>query len=217
MYDFGMDNLLDIGSYKGRVHGEFGYHLDQMKHGKGPEDPGGFAWWYTQTEYPNGITTVSCGNACVSEAELSWPVEWSDPSLVGPPPAWSKSSQPPTTQDINDCPIVYEVAAGWPVQSWYGAIRSVGIQKASFQWSFAYSKVTGFDPIILPYQPMRGLFVNALVFGVPAYFCGLIFFSSCRKVRGCIRQRRGLCPHCAYDITGLSTCPECGQEVISKA
>jgi len=30
------------------------------------------------------------------------------------------------------------------------------------------------------------------------------------------RRRKGRCPYCAYDITGLTTCPECGQPVTAK-
>ena len=31
-------------------------------------------------------------------------------------------------------------------------------------------------------------------------------------VRNRLRVRRGLCPRCAYDLAGLTTCPECGSQ-----
>lgn len=74
-------------------------------------------------------------------------------------------------------------------------------------WIDRYIHVSGSWP--LPWMPMvLGFATNTLFYGavlfVPLFGVGVL-----KRRR---RMKRGLCVRCAYDITGLSVCPECGQE-----
>ncbi len=63
----------------------------------------------------------------------------------------------------------------------------------------------------VPMMPIwRGLFVNSLVFA--ATWWGLVSGTRAthRGLRRRFRDRRGLCPQCAYDLADTPTCPECG-------
>ncbi len=53
---------------------------------------------------------------------------------------------------------------------------------------------------IKPHWP--GFLINTLIYALIIWLCT-------RPWRR-LRAARGLCPHCAYDVRGLTTCPECG-------
>ena len=60
---------------------------------------------------------------------------------------------------------------------------------------------------VLPAQPIPlGFTINTLFYGSILFAC-MFSFSAARRYR---RSRRGLCRDCAYDIAGLTRCPECG-------
>ncbi|MCB9841963.1 MAG: hypothetical protein H6812_01765 [Phycisphaeraceae bacterium] len=62
----------------------------------------------------------------------------------------------------------------------------------------------------LPLTPIWiGFTLNTLLYAVVLYipFVGLGAYKRHR------RTRRGLCPACAYDLAGLTACPECGRKV----
>lgn len=58
-----------------------------------------------------------------------------------------------------------------------------------------------------------GMFANTILYGLLMY--GL--YATSHRVIHKRRARRGLCPHCRYNIRGLPTCPECGQTSTPNA
>lgn len=64
--------------------------------------------------------------------------------------------------------------------------------------------------LILPLTPLvMGVIANMSFFAIIIW----LVRNRIQVVRNRYHRLRNLCPHCAYDITGLTTCPECGQEV----
>ena len=55
-----------------------------------------------------------------------------------------------------------------------------------------------------------GLLVNTLVLAVPWLVLLSGAGAATRRLVGLVRQRRGCCPRCGYDVKGISGCPECG-------
>ncbi len=114
---------------------------------------------------------------------------------------------------------VTEVAAGWPFTSWKGEWRTKELAGSAENWYCIPVKKPGVRlSILLPLMPVfPGALFNAIFWG------GVFFVFTTDTKRSVLffvrhrRRRRGLCPHCAYDITGLTTCPECGQSVAAKA
>jgi len=221
LFDISRVGTLFESGWKNRiVYGVFGANESNSR-GKGPIDEDGYAWWYYSAKYKYGIQTISNGNATMPESVIPWARYNEGFLLQREPPSWSVAYKLPTesekVRENKSIVAVYELVAGWPLASWYGAAHNSGADGAEMKWSFLWIRQAGGNEIIYPYQPMRGLLANAIVLGVPAYFSGFFLKRGFRKTRACVRQYRGLCPHCAYDITGLTTCPECGQEVIAKA
>jgi hypothetical protein len=60
-----------------------------------------------------------------------------------------------------------------------------------------------------PTEPLPGFLYNTLIFTAAV----LLASEAAARLRARSRRRRGRCPACAYDITGLPTCPECGQAI----
>jgi len=62
----------------------------------------------------------------------------------------------------------------------------------------------------LPLKPIEpGFTLNTLLYAVVLYI-PFLGFGALKRRR---RIRRGLCPACAYELAGLTTCPECGRGV----
>lgn len=80
-------------------------------------------------------------------------------------------------------------------------------------WSVYPSSPWVYPSYILPLVPVwSGLIINTLVYaGVLWGLVWLIAFVRARR-----RVARGLCAKCAYDVTGLLVCPECGRAVPSN-
>ena len=185
--------------------------------GYGPE----FNRWAVDIEeYSFGVRMNTLQNWGESYEINAYP----KPNRLGPSsiPHWSRAQS-----DASGFPSghkIVECASGWPFTSWKGERLTVfdmqGVRVIDTN-RFAFSK---FDPnirrhpILFPLLPIfPGGIYNAL-------FWGSIFFVFTTDTKRSIwyfvrhrRRRRGQCPHCAYDITGLTTCPECGHEVIAKA
>lgn len=61
--------------------------------------------------------------------------------------------------------------------------------------------------LILPLRPLfPGFLLNTLAYAILAWTA----VASLTNSRARLRTRRGTCPKCAYDLTNLTTCPECG-------
>jgi len=67
---------------------------------------------------------------------------------------------------------------------------------------------------------LLGLIVNPILFAIPPWIVLMAVLSllllTHRRLRARRRRARGLCPHCAYDLSAtqtLPTCPECGTAV----
>jgi hypothetical protein len=99
------------------------------------------------------------------------------------------------------------ITTGWPLpamqydsnpvaNAWIGGLPIAGS-----------STIAGLVARRLPIRPLVVPFlINAAVFAL-AVFVLLTVSSTIRAAR---RRSRGLCTHCAYPVSGLATCPECG-------
>ena len=129
-------------------------------------------------------------------------------------PSWSRANSRPNMEKFGD--RVYEVAAGWPVVSWSGEMREDNIHNEIsfwFCWRIQNGNKTDF-PLLIPFKPVFvGFVFDASVWGVMAWMIFNIVSSSHSYLLCSLRRRKGLCPTCAYNITDLTTCPECGNPV----
>lgn len=66
----------------------------------------------------------------------------------------------------------------------------------------------------LPLDPLPAGFAINTAFYILCTSLLFIVYPACRTAR---RRRHGRCPRCAYDVTGLDTCPECGTVVSGTA
>lgn len=95
------------------------------------------------------------------------------------------------------------VGYGWPFRSVRGTMH---VNAMSGYWV-----VPGFVPLIgggvLPSIPIwPGVLANTLVYST-LWLAGVL---SLMRLKTAVRRRRGLCPACGYDLTGTTSCPECG-------
>ncbi|MFO0857531.1 MAG: hypothetical protein U0640_09280 [Phycisphaerales bacterium] len=124
--------------------------------------------------------------------------------------------------------VICEVRSGWPV----AAMRSRRVT----DWDDAkFTYVTQCDGLEIPASSLgermrltlEGNSLNSPYRPVPlvpvwpgfavcsvfwAGVVGVVWFVP-GMVRGAMRRRRGLCASCAYQVSGLAACPECGTEV----
>ena len=211
-------SLFDPGWRSQNIYGVFGASESNTR-GKGPAGQSGYAWWFYANEYKYGIEAVMSSNAIMTEQQMPWGNYNPGFTLDRRPPAWSIASNVPTKHDTmpEHAVAVYELAAGWPIQSWYGAAIDRGADKAQMSWSVLLVKQAGAHAIIFPLRPMPGLLINAMMYGLLAYLGGSGSRRAFVRVRRLLRRRRDQCIYCAYNITNLITCPECGHEVGADA
>ena len=62
------------------------------------------------------------------------------------------------------------------------------------------------------YHPL-GLILNPIIYALPPWALLLLLRHALLRLRARRRRARGLCPHCAYEVKDLHTCPECGTAV----
>ena len=100
-------------------------------------------------------------------------------------------------------------ARGWPFLALWCNIDEAVPVGHTVRGGIALSPrgdTTGFARA-LPYLPIwRGLVLNTLIYSV-AWGCVVV---GVRYLRAHRRLRRGLCPRCAFPLTGDLLCPECG-------
>lgn len=153
------------------------------------------------------------------------------PSVVSsadPAPRWSlprrysPASLPSEIRErLTDGEVLDEYAVGWPLP----ALRGSGTRRHATAPVAAVEGVSLAalgrnrmqDICVLPVTPLwPGFVVNALFYtaGLAAIFASARAAAMLRRRR---RSRRGLCPACGYNLTGLaqgSRCPECGAPIL---
>lgn len=109
--------------------------------------------------------------------------------------------------------------SGWPCPAFWGWVRR-DIRHAGTQEQrsglVALPRLRSLPgqvaTVDVPYRPLwGGLLVDTGLFGA----CWLAMIATPGAVRRLVRRRRGRCPACGYDRTGLEAqvaCPECGGE-----
>lgn len=104
---------------------------------------------------------------------------------------------------------------GWPFRcleqtDWYDT-TSANPRRESHRVGFGVPTLSGRTDIILPIRPLfPGLVINSVLYG----FVLWIAFAAVSETRRVMRLRRGGCPKCGYDLTGLDGCPECGWNAV---
>ena len=134
-------------------------------------------------------------------------------------PSWSRMNDPPSTLPANadrkygiqwDMVFLSEIARGWPLRSFtcthYKSYPDLIIHTKDGILLHVDSKFR-LQRITLPLRPIwTGFALNTILYAV---LLGSLFTSR-RK----IRNKRGLCVKCAYDLRGAEhkACPECGTQ-----
>jgi len=107
------------------------------------------------------------------------------------------------------------VASGWPRVSmvYLNGMSmdfvpgTVTTPRQSWRWSLKIDSILG-QTGRLPLRPLwPGFLISTLVY---ASACWLLLATP-GGVRRWRRKQRGLCSLCGYDLSGLETCPECGE------
>ncbi len=106
---------------------------------------------------------------------------------------------------------MYFYAWGFPCRSFWG--WRVNLDPPEYGGAYLlpefFALKIGIQAKCVPYLPLwPGVIINSLCFF--AFWLALLTgVPACRRA---LRRRRGLCPACAYDLTGntTGTCPECG-------
>lgn len=144
--------------------------------------------------------------------------EASLPPTGGPAHIPSWAGAPPESEE--NVYHIYTGATGWPLRAFASESRFylVPDDTSTFRWceDLRYSLILHTGPrdrIILPLCPIwRGLLADIAIFALA--WSSLV--ATLRTTRSALRTRRGLCPHCAYDLRATaphSPCPECGSPV----
>lgn len=109
----------------------------------------------------------------------------------------------------NSSPSRGMVACGWPRPLAWCEIEPIS-GGFPLPKGWGASTVLGTRPM-----PLRPVWVSALGYTLAMASAYILLFIGTRLVRGRLRQARGLCPSCAYRITGAqsSRCPECGESI----
>ncbi len=109
----------------------------------------------------------------------------------------------------------HEAAAGWPLLAFHGADVSIKDPGAFTRVPVKGVLVRiprGTQPeLLIPLTPMwPGFAANSAIYGL-AWFSLAFGVGRLKRWR---RRRRGLCPFCRYDLSGVDsdTCPECGRK-----
>ena len=195
------------------------YYIQDISHGLSPFTVDGLAWRFDMRRYQYGVVQVNSSGACFTLEQWAWPSEWGQLEDTKPAPVWSVSSKPPSADDIEVCPLVYEIASGWPLTSWTGSIlinerRSMNPRMV---WSVAYTKIPLDDPSFFPLKPRPAVILNALIYGISIYLLFAILGLTISRIKIWFRVRKDRCKHCGYEIAGLSICSECGHVLSSES
>ncbi len=120
-----------------------------------------------------------------------------------------------TAESATGWGLYYERRFGWPM-----TVRAVEEMYAGD--TFGSGLIPGLilptmaDQVMPPastYHPL-GLIVNPIIYALPAWAVLMLVGLGLSRRTHRRRVARGLCPQCAYDLTGTnaqSLCPECGR------
>ena len=104
----------------------------------------------------------------------------------------------------------HQVETGFPLRSFSGWVFIRGNGIGTVTASNGLLEVRGSSPGGIPFTPHW----PAILFNAAAWSLALWSISFCPgALRRTLRRRRGLCPHCAYNLTATPSgtpCPECG-------
>ncbi len=134
-------------------------------------------------------------------------------------PTWTRVDSIPSIQESKNGVRIIEQLNGWPFLAWRGEARMDRLGGgAQFYWCIPSTKAggtTAWDHLILfPFEPVfPGVLYNAIFFGGISFVCVRIGKHTRNRIRVAYRQSQNKCTRCAYDITDLDTCPECGQVI----
>ncbi len=112
--------------------------------------------------------------------------------------------------------FIMGVRAGAPFRSFYTIARpqnrrtvwTGGLELDRLLGNPSRAHLFGMDGGVIPLYPLwTGLALNTLVYTAVLYPL-VLWHKAGRRKR---RRKRGLCERCSYDITGQTTCPECGE------
>ncbi len=101
--------------------------------------------------------------------------------------------------------VMTSFRSGWP-------LRTLQIHNAStvdINDNWTRYPPTGFTK---PRYLAAGLIINPFVYALPIWISIVLFFMTKHALTQRSRTRNNRCLQCAYDITNLSQCPECGQD-----
>jgi len=178
---------------------------------------------------PADVVEVATGEPT---RELDWPMEvpstWpSRPEIVVHETAWcfeKVGAACDGPNHVGDSDFRYRVQtsqAGWPRRAFRGGeiiergnsvrYRLTGLFSVSAWTLFRRECPLTTSVVTLPIW--SGLLANTGIYAAMAWGCGQVIYFGRRQSR----RRRGLCPVCAYDMRGLSACPECGGVGSMKA
>lgn len=101
--------------------------------------------------------------------------------------------------------------SGWQTHIWMEISNEHGDWRTNYHWSIPISPSDDWKwesfPVLLPVQPLwRGLAVNSVVSSL--VLAALV--EGFGELRRRLRRGRGVCERCAYEVTGLQRCSECG-------
>ncbi len=185
------------------------------------EQPDGSSWWcdtpYTSDPNPNariwGVDPIPA-EWDLTPDELRQRLKSGDEgSRSLHLPDWAAFPE-----EIGESDPVWTVASGWPMRCLVGHPTDNAVSPSTTYFGPWDTRLGGAGPwampfagLILPLRPLwPGFLVNTLFFTPLAW----VALTAPRLLRHAVRQRRGLCPHCAYDLGDSPTCPECGPQSV---
>lgn len=165
-----------------------------------------------------------------NRAPLGWPEpdRWSYSRGLGLTirSACENLEQSFATQMLDPSVVVHWMAAydfGLPMRAMRSTRRAVQRGRAmawpgrgGMEWGWPLPPLVnrGFAMRRLAFVPIwPGFAVNTVLYALIAWSIG----SGTVRLRRARRRRRGRCVACAYDVSDLDTCPECGKAVIGTA
>jgi hypothetical protein len=133
-------------------------------------------------------------------------------------PSWSAVNEPPLRDAIGTWFVGVEDARGWPQPAMYSdTILAPRIGRSQFNTTINHGILIQRNPAqsgkpasTIPLRPIwPGFAIDAVFYGAMAF----AFLFGPGIVRHSLRQRRGACVRCGYDLRGTAApgvCPECG-------